>query len=138
MNSKTVLGFDYGTSKIGVATGNQLIKTTQPLDTVSVRSGIPDWSKIDLLMQQWLPDKLVVGLPLHADGSKSKLSSAATDFGNQLQQRYNQKIILIDERYTSESANQYLTQINASKKQRIAMRDQLAACAILQSYLEDV
>ena len=138
MSSETVLGFDYGTIKIGVAAGNQLIKTTQPLETITVHSGVPDWSSLDRLIQQWSPKKCVVGLPLHADGAQSKMSVKATNFGNQLQRRYNLQITLVDERYTSESANQYLNQIGATRKQRTAMRDQLAACAILQSYLDDI
>ena len=63
------LGFDYGLSRIGVATGQTLTQTASPLIALSAKDGTPRWEQIQALLDEWKPDLVVVGLPLHDDGS---------------------------------------------------------------------
>lgn len=72
-----MLAFDFGLRQIGVAVGNCLLNTTQPLSVLRARDGIPDWSQVDRVVKEWQPDLLLVGDPLNMDGSASELSTRA-------------------------------------------------------------
>jgi putative Holliday junction resolvase len=71
---QTLLGFDFGTLRIGIAVGQSITGTATALCTINSRNGKPDWGKITELIDRWRPDALVVGLPLHDDGSASDIS----------------------------------------------------------------
>ena len=131
--SRTLLGFDYGTSRIGVAVGQELTGTATALATVRARDGKPDWPAITRLIEQWRPDAVVVGLPLNMDGSFHDLSYRAQRFGNQLHGRYNLRAYFMDERLSSLEAERELR--GKSRKVRAADIDKVAAKVILESWL---
>src|SRR5512134_2202481 len=85
---RTVMGFDFGRIRIGVAIGQELTATASPLVTLKTRNGRPDWDGITRLIRQWRPELLVVGVPRHADGSDNAVTTAALRFSRQLEGRY--------------------------------------------------
>ena len=82
-----LLAFDYGTQKIGLASGNDLIGTASPLTPLPSHNGQPDWDRVAALLDEWRPDTLVVGLPLNMDGSESPSSARARKFARRLHGR---------------------------------------------------
>jgi putative Holliday junction resolvase len=132
--SQTLLGFDYGTKRIGVAVGQDISRSVTPLTTLPSQNDKPDWDAISKLITEWEPDRLVVGLPLHLDGSVQPLTQKAQRFGNQLKGRYNLPVEMVDERLTSHEAEAEL----AARGGKVAKADidALAAALILQSWLD--
>jgi putative Holliday junction resolvase len=128
---QTLLGFDYGTQRIGIAVGQSITRTATAVCTVRSRLGKPDWNRITKLLDIWHPDALVVGLPLHEDASDSDSSKAARKFARQLAARYRLPVHTMDERLSTHAAKQLLNQ--AGGKQDI---DDIAAMLILQNWLE--
>ena len=94
----------------------------------------PDWNAISKLIAEWQPDRLVVGLPLHLDGSTQPLTEKAQRFGNQLKGRYNLPVEMMDERLTSHEAENELKARGGNIAK--ADIDALAAALILQSWLD--
>jgi putative Holliday junction resolvase len=130
---RTLLGFDFGTRRIGVAVGQELTRTATALTTLNSRDGGPDWAAITRLIEEWQPDALVVGLPLNLDGSESESSRLARRFGNRLAGRYNLPVFTADERLSSSEAETLLAEQGRFDKADI---DRLAAQLILQGWLE--
>ena len=97
----TILAFDYGTRRIGVAVGNTEIRVSQALKTVAASNADDLFQEIDSLLKDWQPDQLVLGLPTHPDGTEHEMTQKARRFGNQLQGRFHLPVIWVDERYTS-------------------------------------
>jgi putative Holliday junction resolvase len=128
---QTLLGFDYGLRRIGVAVGQTLTASATALTTVSARDGKPDWADIGRLVADWKPDALVVGIPYHMDGSEQEMTRRAERFCRQLQGRFGMPVHRAEERLTSyvvESAE-------ASGAERRAI-DPLSAQIILQDWLQ--
>jgi putative Holliday junction resolvase len=97
----TVMAFDYGTRRIGVAVGNTLTRLGQPIKTITEVSGDAVFKAIEGLLREWQPNRLVVGLPCHPDGAEHAMSAKARRFGNQLHGRFQLPVEWVDERYTS-------------------------------------
>jgi putative Holliday junction resolvase len=97
----TVMAFDYGTRRIGVAVGNTLVQVGQPLITISEASSDASFRASEGLLKEWGPNRLVVGMPCHPDGTEHEMSAKARRFGNQLQGRFHLPVEWVDERYTS-------------------------------------
>ena len=97
----TVMAFDFGTRRIGVAVGNTLTCLRQPIKTIAETSSDATFKAIEGLLKEWQPDRLVVGLPCHPDGVEHEMSTKARRFGNQLQGRFHLPVEWVDERYTS-------------------------------------
>ncbi|HKK13961.1 MAG TPA: Holliday junction resolvase RuvX [Gammaproteobacteria bacterium] len=135
---KTLLGFDYGYRRIGVAVGQQLTATATGLTTLDARDGRPDWPAVDALVREWAPEAFVVGVPRHRDGSAHAMTRAAERFARQLEGRYRLPVHLEDERLTSREAERLLAGRPGSprKVQAKAEIDKLAARIILQSWLD--
>ena len=112
--ARTLLGFDYGKKRIGVAVGQKLTATATPAETLHSSNDQPDWAGIARLIETWRPQALVVGLPLHMDGTEHALTEAAREFGRALEQRFDLPVHLIDERLTSIEAGHLLALLNAS------------------------
>jgi len=129
----TLLGFDFGTQRIGIAVGQSVTGTASALRTVASRNGKPDWETISTLIEEWRPDALVVGLPLHADGSDSDMTGAARKFARQLEARYRLPVHTMDERLSSRAARGLQQD---GKRGAQAGIDALAAMIILQNWLE--
>jgi len=132
--SQTLLGFDYGTKRIGVAVGQDITHTVTPLTTLHSQNDKPDWDALGKLIAEWQPDRLVVGLPLHLDGSIQALTERVQRFGNQLKGRYNLPVEMVDERLTSHEAEAELA-VRGGKTTKADI-DALAAALILQSWLD--
>jgi len=132
--AKTLLCFDYGTRRIGVAVGQTLTRSANPLTTLTAINDQPDWQAISRLIEEWRPDALVLGMPLNADGSASDITRRAQRFGNQLKGRYNLPVHTIDERLSSATAEEQLSQRPRKGKIHKADIDKLAATLILESW----
>lgn len=130
---RTLLGFDFGTTCIGVAIGQELTGQARPLEAVQVKQHKPDWAHISLIMDQWQPQLLIVGLPNHLDGTEQNLTQLARRFGNQLNGRYNLPVQWQDERLTTVEARLLLQDEHPDK----AEIDMMAATLILQSWLDE-
>ncbi len=96
-----VLGFDYGTKRIGVAVGNSLTGSAQALDVIHNTRSDQTYQKIQELISEWQPSCLVVGLPLHPDGAEHTMTKRSRSFGQQLAKQFCKPIHFIDERYSS-------------------------------------
>ena len=130
---QTLLGFDFGKQRTGVAVGQSITGTATALCTLHARNRQPDWDRISELINQWQPDALIVGLPLHADGSDSDITRAARRFARQLEERCRLPVHTMDERLSSHAAEQLQRQDKAAAK---AGTDAIAAMIILQNWLE--
>lgn len=135
----TVLGFDYGNTRIGVAVGQTITRTASPLPTLPAQHGQPDWNRIAALVAQWQVVALVVGLPANMDGTASEMTAAARRFARQLEGRFALPVHLIDERLSSRAAEERLADSNLSKKRRHdkGSVDAFAAQIILETWLND-
>ena len=96
-----VMAFDYGTRRIGVAVGNTLTKLGQPLKTIAEPNSNVRFKMVEDLIKEWQPNRLVVGLPCHPDGTEHEMSQKARRFGNQLSGRFQLPVDWVDERYSS-------------------------------------
>lgn len=133
--ARTIMGFDFGTKSIGVAIGQELTATANPLTALKARDGIPDWEQIKRLLDEWQPQLLVVGLPLNMDGSEQAMTAAARKFGNRLHGRFNLPVEWQDERLSTYEA---LEHMGIHSKMQSANRgdvDSVSAQIILQSWL---
>lgn len=133
--ARTLIGFDFGMKNIGIAVGQELTHTANPLTVIKAREGIPDWQQVADLLDQWKPDLLIVGLPLNMDGSEQEMTSAARRFGNRLNGRFNIPVEWQDERLSSFEA---LEQLGIQSKMQSNKRgdvDRVSAQLILQSWL---
>ena len=132
---QSYLCFDFGLKRIGVASGNDLLKKGNELAPIQAKDGIPDWLIIEKLVKEWLPDKFIVGLPLNMDGTQSDMSLRATKFGKRLKGRFNKEVDMMDERLSSFEAK---SQIQAQKGKQLNFGihsvDGAAACLILESW----
>ena len=121
---QTILAFDYGEKRIGVAVGNTLTKTAEPLKIIQQQFQYERFKAIEQLIQEWQPQLLVVGLPKYPDGAEHTMTHKAQRFGNQLHGRFQKNVVWVDERYTSVSVD--------------GGNDALAAQLILQQYLQEL
>jgi putative holliday junction resolvase len=128
----TLLAFDYGEKRIGVAVGNSLTRQARALVVVPNRSREYRFEAVAKLIGEWKPDELVVGLPSHPDGTPHEMTRLAKRFGNQLNGRFNLPVSWVDERYSSVEAEAGLRERGASAD----MLDAEAARVILQQYLD--
>ncbi len=133
----TVLAFDFGTRRIGVAMGNTLTATAHPLATIDDERTQQRISAIAALLQEWQPGMLVVGLPTHADGKEHEMTQRARRFARQLEERFHLPVVLVDERWTTEAAQSALDDAGTAGRKGRAMRDQVAAQLILQSWFDE-
>ena len=97
----TVMAFDYGTRRVGVAVGNSVTQVGQALKTIAALNTDVLFQNIELLVKEWQPDQLVVGRPVHPDGAEHEMTAKASRFGNQLHGRLKLPVNWVDERYTS-------------------------------------
>lgn len=130
---RTLLGFDFGTKRIGIAIAQEVTGTASPLTTVTAVKHKPDWDSISKIIKEWQPDLLVVGLPLHMDGTEQPMTQAARRFSNQLNGRYQIPIALMDERLSSNEAESILNERASSHSK--AQIDMISAQLILQSWM---
>ncbi|MFT2110427.1 Holliday junction resolvase RuvX [Marinomonas sp. 2405UD68-3] len=136
--SKTLLGFDFGTTRIGVAVGQTFLGSATPLDPIKAREGIPNWEVIEALVNEWQPDGFVVGLPLNMDGSENEMCQRAKKFANRLQGRFGKPRYLMDERLSSYEAKGRVIETGGSRNFKENSVDGIAAQMILTSWFESL
>ncbi len=127
MPEETLLAFDYGAKKLGVALGNTLLKQARPLDLILEPTRDGRFARIEALLATWQPERLVVGLALATDGSEQYASQHCRRFARQLEGRFGIPVVLVDERGSS---------VEAQKITGNAPDDAVAAAIILQRYFD--
>lgn len=127
----TILSFDLGLKRTGIAVGQSVTQTAQPVGQLNANNGQLDWPKLQQVLEKWQPDTIVIGDPKTTDPHLNKLINR---FKSHIQQHHKIPIIEIDETLSSAAANSELQQTGLTTKKKIGMRDQIAACLILESY----
>ncbi|WP_345532127.1 Holliday junction resolvase RuvX [Viridibacterium curvum] len=136
----TVLGFDFGTARIGVAVGETETGLAQPLQTIHGEANEQRFGEIAKLIAEWQPARLVVGLPSREDGSEHEMAPRCRRFANQLNGRFSLPVELFDEGLSSVEADELLKSAGGKLardwRERKRLLDAVAAQRILQSYLD--
>lgn len=131
---RVVLGFDFGTKRIGVAVGQALTQTATPLPVLKAQHGQPDWELVKKLIAEWRPQMLVVGLPLHMSGDQLDVTPQAHKFANRLHGRFGLPVVEVDERLSSYAAEALME--DAEHLHPGAQLDSMAAKVILETWLQ--
>jgi len=135
--SGTLLAFDFGTKRIGVAVGNSISGTAQPLTSINDEKNDVRFATIAALIEEWGPAALVVGLPCNDDGTPHEMTMLSRRFANRLKGRFNLPTLLVDERYTSAAASSVLDAAGIHGRKQKSLIDQYAAQQILQAYFDE-
>ncbi|CAM3873518.1 Holliday junction resolvase RuvX [Rheinheimera salexigens] len=136
MAKRTILSFDYGTKSIGVAVGQEFTGTASLLSALKAQDGTPDWSKLELLIKEWQPDLLLIGLPLNMDGTEQPFTARCRKFANRLHGRFGLPVSLHDERLTTTEARSQLFAEGGYRKLSKDKVDSLSAKIIFESWYE--
>lgn len=132
----TVLAFDFGEKRIGVAVGEWELGIAHPLLTIDEEGNEARFNLIAQLIAEWHPVQLVVGLPAHMDGQEHEVSRLCRRFARRLQGRFSLPTVMMDERLSSAHASLSLNEIGIRGMDQKEMLDQVAAQHILQSYFD--
>lgn len=132
----TVMAFDFGEKRIGVATGETILKAAHALTTIAAEENEIKFKQIGLLIAEWRPSLLVVGLPTYMGGEAHLMTQLAKKFAQRLEGRFNLPVIMVDERLSSAEAAQNLREAGVTGNKQKAMIDAVAAQSILQSYFD--
>lgn len=124
---RSFLAFDFGTKRVGVASGNALTRTATPLKTIAAE-GDARFAALGVLIQEWQPEALVVGVPYHPDGAPHDNTARAQRFARQLHGRFRLPVHEVDERYTT-------TEAHAAGASDV---DAASAAIILEQFLKDL
>jgi putative Holliday junction resolvase len=138
MTATTVLGFDVGARRIGVAVGSVFGSGARPIAVVDVHANGPDWPAIERLVREWRPDGFVVGDPMTLDGGDQPIRKRAHAFARELGRRFGRSVMLIDERSSSVEAAQRFAgeRAQGGKRRRDAqVLDAVAAAIIIERWL---
>jgi putative holliday junction resolvase len=137
---QTVLAFDFGLKRIGIAAGDTLTATAGPRPAVAVHQNGPDWETIAHEVRMLTPRLLVVGAPYNADGTPGALAPAARRFARELERRFGLPVNMVDERWSSLEAAEALKAQRSSGERRKRVRkediDSAAAAVILARWFE--
>ena len=132
----SVLAFDFGEKRIGVAIGEFELRQAHPLTTIRSEINAERFAAISALIAEWTPSRLVVGLPLAPDGTPHAMTARCTRFANQLRGRFKLPVDVAEERYSSLEAEERLREAGHDARSAKAHVDALAAQIILQGYFE--
>ena len=135
----TLLAFDFGLARTGVALGNTITHIATPLCVLYSRDEKPDWQGISQLIKEWRPKQLIVGMPTYLDGSKSDMTLRTERFCRQLEGRYALSVATVNEQLSSLEAEQRLKQTRQHGRKKKILKsevDQLAATIILESWMQ--
>jgi len=124
---ETLLGFDFGLKRIGVAVGNSLLRQAQPLSIITSATNVEKFDAIARLIAHWEPERCIVGMPLHPDGAIHAMTIRCKRFANQLHGRFGVAVTLVDERYSS-------VVLASVRGERV---DDRSAAIILQQYFDE-
>jgi len=134
----SVLAFDFGERRLGIATGTHLLLKANPLETIDEESNKIRFNHIAKLVEAWQPTLFVVGLPLNLQGEETTISQLARKFGRRLNGRFNLPVMLVDERFSSYDASEQLKKQGVHGMAQKQTLDQVAAQTILQSYFDQL
>ena len=126
--------FDFGKKRIGVAVGQMITQTAQPLTTLQAKDGIPNWDEVNKMVKKWRPDAFIVGIPRNMDGTDQPITISAREFANSLKDQYNLPVYEMDERLTTKDARERLFEEGGFKALQKGTIDQVAAQLILQNW----
>ncbi len=136
IGNRSLMGFDFGTRSIGIATGQEITGTASPLTSLKANEGIPDWVQLEKLLKEWQPDLLIVGLPLNMDGTEQEMTVRARKFGQRLHGRFGFQVEFKDERLTTTDAKARLFEHGGYKALGKSRVDAVSAQLILESWME--
>jgi len=132
----TVLAFDFGEKRIGVAVGETMLETAHAHTTIDSEINDVRFAEIEALIAEWQPKLLIVGLPTYLDGTDHQLTQLSKKFAQRLEGRFNLPVMMMDERLSSAEASQQLGEAGIKGRQQKTMIDAVAAQVILQSYFD--
>ncbi|THF61281.1 Holliday junction resolvase RuvX [Pseudothauera rhizosphaerae] len=133
----TLLGFDFGLARIGVAVGELETAHASPLATIAGEANAPRFAAIEKLIAEWRPVGLVVGIPTHLDGGAHEMTARCRRFAHQLHGRFGLPVAEVDERLSSAEAEGGLREAGVGRwRERKAVLDAAAAQIILQHFLD--
>lgn len=130
------LGFDFGYKRIGVAVGQQITCSARPLTILDAKLGVPNWDSVQKIIAEWRPQALIVGLPTCIDDSEQYTTAAARGFARQLRKRFLLPVHLVDERLSTVEARAQLFAEGGYRKIKQSQVDSVAACIILEQWLQ--
>jgi len=136
--SLTVLGFDFGLKKMGIAVGQTITQTASPIEIIRVQNGELPKAQLSRLLSTWKPNAIVIGIPLNMDGTVSAISEYAETFAKFLETESQLPVHRVDERLTTKNARYELDMIRerTNSKQKEQLLDAMAACLIVESWLK--
>ncbi|AZN67489.1 MULTISPECIES: Holliday junction resolvase RuvX [Acinetobacter] len=131
---QSIMAFDFGTQKMGMAIGQSSIESANPLPLFSMKDGIPDWNQLLKIVKEWQPNLFIVGLPLNMDDSESELSARARKFARRLRHQTNITTWMVDERLTTREAREELEFYQSKGQAKRLSADSFAAALLIQSW----
>lgn len=134
--SKSIMSFDFGTQKMGMAVGQALIESATPLALFPMRDGIPNWDELLKIVKQHQPQLFLVGLPLNMDDSESELSARARKFARRLRHQTNIETWMVDERLTTREARESLDRYQSQGQAKRLSADSLAAAILIENWYQ--
>jgi putative Holliday junction resolvase len=134
----TIMAFDFGEKRIGIAVGETMLKVAHPLTTIEAEENDVKFAQIAGIIQEWRPSLLIVGLPAHMDGEPHTLTQLSKKFAQRLEGRFNLPVKMVDERLSSAEAAQNLHTIGIKGIKQKPILDAAAAQIILQSYFDSL
>ena len=136
MMAGTLVAFDFGAKRIGVAVGETSTGIASPLTTIAGEANEARFAAIERIVAEWQPAGFVVGRPKHSDGSEHAVALLAEKFARRLAARFKRPVAFVDETLTSATAEHEL-KTHGTRARRKGDVDALAATMILQSFLDD-
>jgi len=129
-----IMAFDFGTQKMGMAVGQSMIESANPLALFPMKDGIPNWDALLKIVKQYQPTLFLVGLPLNMDDSESELSTRSRKFARRLRHQTNIETLMVDERLTTREARDELDQYQAQGRAKKLAADSIAAALFIESW----
>lgn len=129
-----IMAFDFGTQKMGMAVGQSMIESANPLALFPMKDGIPNWDELLKIIRQYQPNLFLVGLPLNMDDTESELSARARKFARRLRHQTNIETLMVDERLTTREARGELEHYQAQGRGKKLAADSIAAALFIESW----
>ena len=132
-SAQMIMAFDFGTQKMGMAVGQSLIESANPLALFPMKDGIPNWDELLKIVKQYQPNLFLVGLPLNMDETESELSARARKFARRLRHQTNIETLMVDERLTTREARGAMESYQAQGRKKVSA-DSIAAALFIESW----
>lgn len=129
-----IMAFDFGTQKMGMAVGQSMIESANPLALFPMKDGIPNWDELLKIIRQYEPNLFLVGLPLNMDDTESELSARSRKFARRLRHQTNIETLMVDERLTTREARGELEHYQAQGRGKKLAADSIAAALFIESW----